>query len=75
MYEQLSESQKVTASLLNNFNSHFHIYQATIKRYVPKQYSDNVIADVRYTTFISRLRHSLPTIDLSKFTDSEVAFA
>lgn len=75
LYEQLSESQKLTASLLNNFNNHFLIYQATIKRYVPKQYSDNVIADVRYTTFISRLRHSLPTIDLSKFTNSEVAFA
>lgn len=74
-YEQLTEAQKRTAEYLKEFKQEFLVYQAAVQRYKPEQYADAVLADVRYTTVISRIRHSLPEIDLSKFTVPNFRFA
>lgn len=74
-YEQLTEAQKRTADYLKDFKQAFLVYQTTVKRYRPEQFKDDVLADIRYTTLVSRIRHLLPELNLSKFFIPNLRFA
>ena len=74
-YENLTDAQRNSAELLKKFNYDFLVYQASMTRYMPTQFKDLTLSDPRFTAIVSRIKRALPEINLSKFVNTECAFA
>lgn len=74
-YESLNEQQKKTAEYFKAFNNDLIVYQTTMQRYKPSEYSELALDDPRFTRIISRLRRALPSVNLSRFFAPNTSFA